>query len=509
MSDFPWLIAIIVTPLLGAGVLAALPRESVQRAKQLALVFSLVPLALTIAMALQYDANGGFQFTESYSWIPSFGASFSVGVDGIALVLLALTTVLVPVVILAGWNDADDSRGSVKGYFALMLALEALVLGVFAATDLFLFYVLFEAMLLPMYFLIGRYGGPHRSYAAVKFLLYSLLGGLVLLAALIGLYVVSAQELPSGTFDFFALAGLDIDEGTQKLLFLGFFFAFAVKAPLWPVHTWLPTAASEGTPAAAVLLVGILDKVGTFAMLRYLLPIFPDASEFYAPLAITLAVVGIIYGALVAIGQSDMQRLIAYTSVSHFGFIVLGIFAFTVVGQSGSTLYMVNHGFSTAALFLIAGFLISRRGSKLIADFGGVQRIAPLLAGTFLVAGLSSLALPGMGSFVSEFLVLAGTYLRYPWIAAIATSGIILAALYILVMVKRINTGPAVEAVRGFTDLNLREAIVVAPLIAAIIGLGFYPKPVLDVINPAVEQTISYLDVEQPEPVVPVAGGQR
>jgi NADH-quinone oxidoreductase subunit M len=508
MSDFPWLTAIAVVPLLGAGVLAMLPREATEAAKRTAFGISLVPLVLTIAMALQFDADGsGFQFAEVYSWIPAFGADYAVGVDGIALVLIALTTILVPIVILAGWNDADAGPGSVKGYFALVLALQGLVLGVFSATDLFLFYVLFEAMLLPMYFLIGRYGGPNRQYAAVKFLLFSLLGGLVLLAALIGLYVVSGRELGAGTFEFAALTQLNMDPATQKLLFLGFFFAFAIKAPLWPLHTWLPTAAAEGTPASAVLLVSAMDKVGTFAMLRYLIPIFPEASVYYTPLVIALSLIGIVYGALVAIGQTDMQRLIAYTSVSHFGFIALGIFAMTTYGQSGSTLYMVNHGFSTAALFLVAGFLITRRGSKLIADFGGVQRVAPLLAGTFLIAGLSSLALPGLSSFVSEFMVLVGTYVRYPWIAAIATVGIILAALYILQMVKKVNTGPAVAAVASFRDLSLREVLVVAPLIAGIVGLGFYPAPLLDVINPAIEQTLQYVDVTDPEPTVPLAEG--
>ena len=283
------------------------------------------------------------------------------------------------------------------------------MVGVFAATDVFLFYVLFEAMLIPMYFIIGSYGGAQRSYAAVKFLLYSLVGGLLMLAAVIGLYVVS--DGGPQAFLFENLLGTEMGTSTERLLFLGFFIAFAIKAPLWPVHTWLPDAAAESPPGGAVLLVGVLDKVGTFGMIRFCLPLFPDASQWATPVVITLAVIGILYGALLAIGQTDLKRLIAYTSISHFGFIVLGIFAMTTQGQSGSTLYMVNHGFSTAALFLIAGFLISRRGSRLVGDFGGVQRVAPMLAGTFLVAGLSSLALPGLSSFVSEFLVLVGTLL--------------------------------------------------------------------------------------------------
>jgi NADH-quinone oxidoreductase subunit M len=378
------------------------------------------------------------------------------------------------------------------------------MVGVFAATDVFLFYVLFEAMLVPMYFIIGSYGGAQRSYAAVKFLLYSLAGGLLMLAAVIGLYVNS--DGGPKAFLFQNLLGTELGTGTERLLFLGFFIAFAIKAPLWPVHTWLPDAAAEAPPGGAVLLVGVLDKVGTFGMIRFCLPLFPDAAKWATPVIITLAVIGILYGALLAIGQTDLKRLIAYTSISHFGFIVLGIFAMTTQGQSGSTLYMVNHGFSTAALFLIAGFLISRRGSRLIADFGGVQRVAPMLAGTFLVAGLSSLALPGLSSFVSEFLVLVGTFSRYEAAAVIATGGIILASLYILLMYQRTMTGEPNEHTAKLADLNTREAWVVAPLLAVIIALGFYPKPLLDVINPAVARTMQQVGVTDPQPITPAAG---
>jgi NADH-quinone oxidoreductase subunit M len=338
----------------------------------------------------------------------------------------------------------------------------------------------------------------------VKFLLYSLFGGLLMLAAVIGLYVVS----PGGdhAFLFQNLLGIDIAPNTEKLLFVGFFTAFAIKAPLWPVHTWLPDAAAEAPPGGAVLLVGVLDKVGTFGMLRFCLPLFPDASRWATPVVITLCVIGIIYGALLAIGQTDLKRLIAYTSISHFGFIAMGIFAMTSQGQSGSTLYMVNHGFSTAALFLIAGFLISRRGSRLIADYGGVQRVAPVLAGTFLVAGLSSLALPGLSSFVSEFLVLVGTFTRYQEAAIIATAGIILASIYVLWMYQRMMTGEPNEGTAKLPDLSLRETWVVAPVLAIIIGLGVYPKVLLDVINPAIERTMIQVGQHDPTPVVPVEG---
>jgi len=508
-----WLLVLFLAPLVGAVVVMLLPTANARLAKQVGLAFSLLVFVITVGAALTFDAarGGEFQLSFSTSWIPAFGVNFAMGLDGIALVLVALSTCLVPVVLLAGWNDADGARGSVKGYVALILVLEAAMIGVFAATDLFLFYVFFEAMLVPVYFLIGRYGGPRRNYAAVKFLLYSLFGGLLMLASLIGLYVVSADKLGKGTFDFTTLAGLNIDLGTQKWLFVGFFIAFAIKAPLVPFHTWLPDAAAESTPGTAVLLVGVLDKVGTFGMLRYCLELFPQASVWATPLVIVLAVVGIIYGALLAIGQTDLKRLIAYTSVSHFGFIALGIFVMTSQGQSGSALYMVNHGFSTAALFLLAGFLISRRGSRLVDDFGGVQKVAPVLAGLFLVAGLSSLALPGLSSFVSEFLVLVGTFERYTWVGVIATLGIVLAALYILLMYQRTMTGSTPDVVREkVVDLRGREVLAIAPLVVVIIALGFYPKPVLDVVNPAVDRVMSAVGATDPAPqVAPVAEGTQ
>jgi NADH-quinone oxidoreductase subunit M len=361
-------------------------------------------------------------------------------------------------------------------------------------------------MLIPMYFLIGRYGGAQRQYAAVKFFLYSLLGGLLMLAALIGLYVVSVDQYGAGTFDHAALVALAIDPEVQKWLFLGFFIAFAIKAPLWPLHTWLPDAAAEAPPSSSVLLVGVLDKVGTFGMLRLCLPLFPDASRYFTPAIIVLSVVGIVYGALLAIGQTDLKRLIAYTSVSHFGFIALGIFALTAQGQSGATLYMVNHGFSIAALFLVVGFMATRRGSRMVDDFGGVQNVAPVLAGTFLVAGLSSLALPGLSSFVSEFLVLVGTFTRYPVAAVVATAGIVLAALYILLMYQRTMTGPVRDHVAGMPDLGRREVLAIAPVLAVIVALGVFPQAALDVINPSVDQTMAVVGATDPVPAVAESG---
>jgi NADH-quinone oxidoreductase subunit M len=357
-----------------------------------------------------------------------------------------------------------------------------------------------------MYFIIGSYGGPRRSYAAMKFLLYSLFGGLLMLAAVIGLFVVSASQ-GEGTFAFEQLVGLEMSRTVEIALFSGFFIAFAIKAPLFPFHTWLPDAGAEAPVGGAVLLVGILDKVGTFGFLRYCLPLFPEASRILGPYVIALCVIGILYGALLAMGQKDLKRLVSYTSVAHFGFIAMGVFAFTTQGQTGAVLYMVNHGLSTGALFLVVGFLIVRGRSRLIPDYSGVANVAPVLAGTFLIAGLSSLALPGLSTFVSEFLVLIGTYQRYPVAAVLGAIGVILAALYVLLMYQRTMQGPLqLPALLGdrMRDLHLREVMAVAPLIALMVFLGVYPKPLTDVINPAVEATMQ--DIGQTDPA-PTQGG--
>jgi NADH-quinone oxidoreductase subunit M len=378
-------------------------------------------------------------------------------------------------------------------------------------------------MLIPMYFLIGGFGdrahaageeeaGKQRSYAAVKFLLYNLAGGLIMLAAVIGLFVATSDQLGEGTYSLQQIVQARADgdfqlgTNTERLLFLGFFFAFAVKAPLWPLHTWLPNAMGESTAPVAVLITAVVDKVGTFAMLRFCLGLFPEASAWATPVVIVLALVSILYGALLAVGQRDMKRLIAYASISHFGFIVLGIFAMTSQGQSGATLYMVFHGVSTAALMLVAGFLISRRGSRLIADYGGVQKVAPVLAGTFLVGGLATLSLPGLAPFISEFLVLVGTFSRYPVAGIVATAGIILAALYVLLMYQRTMTGPVEKSVvREMPDLRPRELAVVAPLIALLIFFGVFPQSLTGIVNPAVEHTMSDVQKKDPKPDHPVA----
>lgn len=520
MSGAGLLLSMLLLPLVGSAVVAPM-RSAPVVAKVTALVFALAELVLAALVWSVYQPGGGrLQLTLSIPWIPAFGTRFALGIDGIALVMIALISVLVPIVMGSSWTEKLPEGRTPAGFYALLLALQSLLVGVFAATDVFLFYLFFEVMLVPMYFLIGRFGGPRRQYAAVKFFLYSLLGGLVMLASVIGIFVVSAHRLDHGTFDWAALVRIagSIPESTQIWLFLGFFVAFAIKAPLVPLHTWLPDAGAEAPVGAGVLLVGVMDKVGIYGFLRYCLPLFPSASRVLAPMVLVLAIAGVIYGALLAVGQSDMKRFVAYTSVAHFGFIALGVFAFSTQAQAGAVLYMVNHGISTGMLFIVVGMLMARGGSRLISDYGGVAALAPALAGVMLLAGLSSLALPGTNSFVSEFLVLIGSYPRQPVYTIIATAGIILAALYVLWVYQRIMQGPlrgaavvgdgpgaatapeaATQRQRArFPDLSVLEVAVLAPLVALILLLGLYPQPVLTVITPSVGATLTEVGLSDP-----------
>jgi|tagenome__1003787_1003787.scaffolds.fasta_scaffold20967944_2 NADH-quinone oxidoreductase subunit M len=538
MNDFPWLSLLIVVPLVGAVATAALPGgHKLELPKQVALGSSLLTLVLAVVMAFGYDLHGGFQFTEDHVWIEAFGAHYALGVDGLGLLMVLLTTVLVPVVIGASWYDADpgatlrhddDAAATrhTKAFFAWALALEALSIAVFAATDVFLFYVVFEATLIPAYFLVGGFGGNKRRKAAVKFLVYQLAGGLVMLASVIGLYVVSASR-GTPSYLFGDLQGLTIDPDTQKWLFVGFFVAFAIKAPLFPVHTWLPDTTEQATTGTSVLLVCVLDKIGAYGMLRFCLGLLPDGTQWATPVVITLALISIVYGALVAIGEDDMLRLFGYMSVSHFGFIVLGIFLLSSQGGSGAVLYMVNHGIATAALFLVAGYLIKRRGTSSIRAMGGVEKVAPVLAGLFLVFGLAALSLPGLSPFVSEILVLIAAFQHHWWTGAIAVSAIVLTAWYVLWMYQRTMTGPDLvlragsspassgtirESETAFRDLDRREVGTLAPLFVALIVFGFFPMPLLKVINPYVDDTLQHIGVHDPAPTVataPAQGGQQ
>ena len=448
--------------------------------------------------------------------------SLSFGVDGIALIMIAVIALLLPLVIGFSWRQQLPAGRSQGGFLGLLLVQQSLTVAVFAATDLFLFYVLFELMLVPMYFLIGGYGGARRQYAAVKFFLFSFLGGLLMLAAAIGAYAYADQATGHGTFDWQQLRPVLAHAPTevQVWIFLGFFLAFAIKAPLVPFHTWLPDAAEQAPLGVAVVVVGVLDKVGTFGFLRYSLPLTPQASHLLAPLLLVLAVVGVLYGSLQAFGQQDLRRFIAFVSIAHFGFIALGIFSFTEQAEVGAVTYMLNHSIATGLLIMVIGMIIARGGSARVADYGGMARVAPLLAGTLLIAGLSTLSLPGTNSFVSEFLVLLGAYRTQPVFAVLAAIGMVLAAVYVLALYQRTMQGPLRgDALVGLTagpgaaadpnaaggshrlrvgDLNTRELAVLAPLIALVLALGFFPKPVLDVVGPSVGATMSEVGTTGP-----------
>ncbi|WP_025272563.1 NADH-quinone oxidoreductase subunit M [Haloglycomyces albus] len=501
------LTSIVALPALGALAVALVPRAKADVAKWTALAVAMATAALAAIAAFQFDYGGNaawLQLTESYAWIPAWDLNFSWGIDGIALMLVLLTAGLTPIAVLAAWRDLNAVHRSVPAFFGLILALEASMLATFLAANVLLFYIFFEVMLVPMYFLIGSYGsGPRRQYAAVKFFLYSFIGGLFMLVAVIGVWVQSG-----GVFEWAALVGADGNDAALQLgagslqnwLFLGFFLAFAIKAPFFPFHTWLPDAGGAAPAAIAALLVGVMDKIGTFAILRYALPMFPDAVETFAPWVIAMSVIGIVYAAFVAIGQRDLKRLVAYTSIAHFGFIGVGIFVFTTSAATGAVLYMFNHGLATGLLFIVVGMLTLRRKSASIGDYGGAAKTLPLLAGIFLFAGLASLSLPGTAPFISEFMVLLGAFTASKPVAVISTLGIILAAAYVLWMYQRTMQGERnialddIPAMRR--DLTIREKALVTPLVVAILGFGFFPQPLVNMVEPAVNHTLTYVDVD-------------
>ena len=516
---FPWLTILGLLPLIG-GLAMIFVRGTA--AKQIGLAFSLVTLVLTIIVALTYSGGGkGFQLTEQATWIKAIGAHYALGLDGIGLTLLLLTAFLTPVVLIASWNDPDlpkpgedptaiTHRWGAHVFVGLILAIEGFAIFAFTATDVFLFYLFFEVILIPMYFLIGGFGGARRSQVSAKFLLYGLLGGFVMLAAVIGLGVVSAQ---SGTPSYLLtdLTQLHLSTNVERWLFIGFMIAFAIKAPMVPFHTWLPDSIEQSTPGGAVMLTGVMDKLGTFAMIRFCLQLFPEASKWATPVVMVLAIISILYGALMAIGSKDILRLIGWTSISHFGFIVLGIFALTTQSTAGATFYMLNHGLSTAVWFFAAGFMMKRRGSRDISDFRGVVKLTPLLGGLLLFAVLSALALPGLSTFISEFMVLAGTFSRHPIYAVVATMGIVLAALYALIMYQRTATGVPTPAVteRFTRDLSGKERLALIPLVVVILVLGFFPKPMLQIINPTVTDTLTqHVGITDPQAHVSSEGGR-
>lgn len=503
---------LIAIPLVGALAVYLLPRSL---SRVVGLGVALGTLILAVVVAAQYKVHGGMQLTETHSWMKQFGVHYALGVDGLGLLMVLLTVVLVPLVLIAEWPnmDASTSSGTEDGagpkvYMAWALLLEGFALAVFCATDVFLFYVVFEATLIPAYFLVGSFGRAGRGRAALKFLLFQLAGGLILLAAVIGLYVASAH---AGTPSYLLsdLQQIHIPTDTGRWLFVGFFTAFAIKAPLFPVHTWLADTTEKATPGTSVLLVCVLDKIGTFGMLRFCLGIFPEASRWATPVVITLALISVVYGALLAIGQDDMLRLIGLTSLSHFGLITLGIFAFSSQGGSGAILYMINHGIGTALLFLTAGYLYRRRGTYSIRELGGQEKLTPVLAGMFLIGGLATLGLPGLSPFVSEFLVLLSGFQYHWFVGAIAITAVVLAAIYVLWLYQRTFTGPTPEVVDADVvaakDLDVRELGAVVPLVAALLVFGFFPAALLNVANPMIGDLMSHVGVSDPAPTVAVS----
>lgn len=500
---FPWLSLVGLLPIVG-GLALLLPIKG-NASRLLGMLFALLTLAAAFG-AFGIYLHDPAALRVDVPWISAIGAHWALGADGMGMAMVLLTVVLTPLVLLAEWKlPYAGSRWSGSVFVAMVLILEGLSVFVFTADDVLLFYLFFEATLIPMYFLMVGFGGERRGPAAIKFLLFSLAGGLIMLASVIGLYAASAAH---GTPSFLLsdlqkinFTGADHD----KLLMAGFLIAFIIKAPMVPLHTWLPDAAEQSTPGTATMLVGVLDKIGTFGMIKFCLGLFPAASAWIAPAMIGLALLSILYGAYAAVGSRNLMRLVAYTSVSHFGFMVLGIYSFTTASLSGSVFYMLNHGFSTAALFLVVGYLIRRRGSADLQAFGGVQSLTPVLSGVLLLALLSALGLPGMSSFVSEFMVLLGSFARQPWFAAVAAIGVILSAVYALRVYRVVMTGPATpQAHEHFAgrDLTTLERLIMVPIIGTLLVLGFYPQPAVKLVEPTAQAAMQRVQITDPAPAV-------
>ena len=488
------LTSLVVVPLVGAVLALFLRRGGDGLVRQFALGVSLVAFAVSLLLWARFDAtSAAYQFVERYPWLPDFGVSYHVGVDGISLLLVVLTTFLTPIALLCSWESVEER---VAEFSFFMLALEAAMIGVFISLDLFLFYVFWDAMLIPMYFLIGIWGYDRRIYASIKFLLYTMAGSVLMLLAIIWLAYHHQAVTGVPSFDLADLIALDVPGGAQTWLFLAFALAFAIKVPLFPFHTWLPDAHVQAPTAGSVILAGVLLKMGTYGLLRFAFPLFPQAALQFAPYIAVLAVIGIVYGALVAMVQPDMKKLVAYSSVSHLGIVVLGLCAFTVNGVQGSVYQMLAHGISTGGLFLIVGMLSDRRHTRQIAEFGGLKAVMPKLVGAFLLITLASVALPGTNGFIGEFLILLGTFTSTALDGArvyttVAATGVILSAVYMLWMFQRVNYGPVTnDKNRGLRDLSPREWVVIAPICAMAVVMGVFPNVFLRPMEPAVRRAV-------------------
>ncbi|RMH98908.1 MAG: NADH-quinone oxidoreductase subunit M, partial [Calditrichaeota bacterium] len=491
-------------PLAGAVLLLLFPRTGEQAIKWWAFLITLITFIASIPLFLAFDgAQAGMQFETVAEWIPLIGAGYHVGLDGLSILLYMLTSFIMPLAILSSWTAITDR---VKEYMIAMLVLETAMLGVFISLDLLLFYLFWEAMLIPMYLIIGVWGGPRRIYAAVKFVIYTMVGSVLMLVAILYIYFMYHNYTGQYTFDLLQLMKLRIPFGVQIWLFLAFALAFAIKVPMFPFHTWLPDAHVEAPTAGSVILAGILLKMGTYGFLRFNLPMFPHASLYFAEAFFVLAVIGILYGAWVAMVQEDVKKLVAYSSVSHLGFIMLGMFALTTPGLQGGMIQMINHGISSGALFLAVGMIYERRHTRLIQDFGGITRVMPVFAAFFLIVCLSSLGLPGTNGFVGEFLILVGSFKVVPVFTVLATVGIIFAAAYLLWMYRRVMFGPITrEENKSLIDLNFREIAIMVPIAVMIFWIGFYPSTFLN----KTEATITALITKVKQAQVENASEQR
>ena len=487
------LTVLVLAPAAGALVVLAVSRSRPDLFKLVALLASLVPAALVVWMlaAFETDIAHAFQFWDQYTWIEGLGVSWQVGVDGLSLFLVVMTALIFPLAIVG-----VDAEHSPKPYYAWLLILEAGCLGTFVALDLIMFFVFFEIVLVPMYFLIGGWGHGRRAYAATKFFLFTMFGSALMLVAIVALaFLHSSAAGGDVTFDLLAIAENQLlATNTARWLFLAFGLAFAVKVPLFPVHTWLPDAHTNAPTAGSVILAAVMLKLGTYGLVRFGLYLFPEASVHFAPLMVTLGVIGIIYGAIAAAMQRDLKRLVAYSSVAHLGFIVIGTFALNTEGLTGGVLQMVNHGVSTGALFLLVGMIYERRHTREISELGGLQKPAPMLAAVFTVVMLSSVGLPGLNGFVGELLVLLGAFSAHRWWAVVAAAGVILAAVYLLWAYQRVFHGPATGANAEMPDLRWREGLLMVPFLAAIVFMGVYPKPVIERVEPAVDAIIAHVE---------------
>jgi NADH-quinone oxidoreductase subunit M len=499
----PLLSTILWLPLAAAIVLAFLPKTSETALKGWALFASTAVFILSLGLLRGWDdTQVSFQFVESKAWIPQWGITYGLGVDGITLWLVLLTTFLTPIIFLSQWNSVHKHP---KEYFISFLVMETAMIGAFLATDLLLFYIFFELMLLPMYLVIGVWGGKNRIYAAIKFFLFTIAGSLLMLLAIIYLVFQNYHQNGLSTFAITDLYGTQLDPTAQTLLFFAFTLAFAIKVPLFPLHTWLPDAHVEAPTGGSIILAGVMLKMGTYGFLRFVLPFFPESSARWAGLMITLSVIGIIYGALVAWVQPDMKKLVAYSSVSHLGFCVLGIFAMNQTAIEGSILQMVNHGLSTGALFLLVGVVYERRHTRLLADYGGIGRTMPVFTVLFVISVLSSVGLPGLNGFIGEFLILAGSFQTAPVAATIAASGVILAAIYLLWLVQKVFFGPITnEENRNIPDVAWNEMAAMVPLIIMMVWIGVHPNTFLKKMEPSVRHLVSTINGQGVESRTPV-----